>query len=86
MLGLRNTNAGFTTLVVGYIEAIADRPDPTARPSPPPSGDLPATESPPMEAVIDGLPSKEQVVEQAPSVHEIVSAQPSVEELLGRNR
>ena len=73
-------------LGAGTIKPIADLPDPPARPSDPPSTDMPASETAPLEAVIDSLPSKEQVVEDAASVEEIVSAQPSVDELLGRNR
>ena len=46
---------------------------------------MPASETAPLEAVIDGLPSKEEVDEEAASVEEIVSAQPSVDELLGRD-
>jgi hypothetical protein len=46
---------------------------------------LPDIDRPPVETVLESLPSKEDVVQSAQSVEEIVRQQPSVDELLGRD-
>jgi hypothetical protein len=60
-----------------------DEDRPAAVPPPP---TLPEVESPPLEDVIDGVPSKEEVVENAETADDIIRQQPSVEEILGSDR
>ena len=77
----------FRTARNGYpepITAAADAPRRPERHDAPPPSELPALESPLLEDVLSGLPSKEEVVEDVPSADEIVKGQPSVDELLGR--
>jgi hypothetical protein len=69
----------------GTTRDITDPADAQRRFGVPPVPELPALESPPLEDVLNGLPSKEQVIESAPSADEIVSGQPSVDQLLGRD-
>jgi hypothetical protein len=70
---------------VGIQRHITDPADAQRRFGIPPAPALPALESPPLEDVLNGLPSKEQVIESAPSADEIVGEQPSVDQLLGRD-
>ncbi|MGH2943212.1 MAG: hypothetical protein ACRDLN_10635 [Solirubrobacteraceae bacterium] len=60
--------------------------EPEQRPDVPSAPALPTLEAPPLEQVIESLPSKEEVVENVRSVDEIVGEQPSVDQLLGRDR
>ena len=50
----------------------------------PPAPKLPEVDSPPVEAVLDGVPSAEEIVEDATPADAIVDEQPSVDEILGR--
>jgi hypothetical protein len=61
----------------------ADTPQRPAFNSP---ASLPDIDRPPLETVLESVPSTEDVVRNAQSVEEIVRQQPSVDELLGRNR
>jgi len=65
---------------------MSDPADTPQRPSVEMPASLPDIDRPPLEAVLDSLPSTEEVVKSAQSVDEIVRQQPSVDELLGRNR
>ena len=47
---------------------------------------LPEVESPPPEAVLDGVPSTGEIVEDAQAADEIIQQQPGVDELLHRDR
>ena len=65
---------------------MSDPEDPPQRPGIEMTPSLPDIHRPPLEVVLESLPSKEDVVRSAQSVEEIVRRQPSVDELLGRNR
>ena len=69
----------------GITSFMGDTADTPERPFNSPAS-LPEIDKPPLEIVLESLPSKEDVVQRAQSVEEIVRQQPSVDELLGRNR
>ena len=65
---------------------MTDSPDAPRRPGAKPPPALPDVDSPPVEDVLDSVPSTEEVVRDARSADEIVRGQPSVDDILGRGR
>ena len=63
--------------------ADSDEQDIPAPGGPPPA--LPDIDSPPIEDVLEQVPSTEEIIEHAESAEEIVKQQPGVDELLHRD-
>jgi hypothetical protein len=65
---------------------VSELPDAPREPGVQPPPPLPEVDSPPVEDVLDSVPSTEDVVQDARSADEIVRGQPSVDDILGRDR